>query len=79
MKPGSLITSLQDVRELTGQPKSMFLLMLAEVLLRSFRESILLTTNVKHTNHIRPQAQSKQRHLLYIRQDIIYMKVYYNR
>lgn len=48
-KPGSLVTSFQDVRESTGRTKPTFLSVLAEVLLRFFQGDFSLTTNVKHT------------------------------
>lgn len=49
VKPGSLVTSLQDVRELTVHTKPTVLPVLAEVLLRFFQGDFFVTTNVKHT------------------------------
>lgn len=59
IKPGSLVTSFQDVRESTGRTKPTFLPVLAEVLLWFFLGDFLFTTNVKHTKPHEPSGTVK--------------------
>lgn len=76
MKPGSLVTSFQDVRESTGRAKSTFLPRLAEVLLRVFQGDFFSVNHKCQTHKTTQDLRHSKSEDIYIRQNTICMKDY---
>lgn len=70
MKPGSFVTSFQDVRKLTGHAKPSFLPLLAEVLLR-FLQGEFFFVNHKCQPKTTQDLRHSESEDIYIRQNTI--------